>query len=386
MTTALLPLAVWGASLLFAIYTVLLYPLLLHWAARRWGRPVHKAPVRKRVSLIMAVHNGAPWMRAKLASILRLDYPRDLFEVLVVSDGSTDGTDDIAAEFAVEGVKLLRVARGGKAAALNAGIAQAQGEILVFTDVRQRLDPEALRNMVACFADPSVGVVSGELILIETGPGESGAGAYWRYEKWIRKNLSRLDSLFGATGACYAMRRELAAPLPKGTLLDDVHLPLRAFFQGYRLIFEESARVYDYPAPVRSEFRRKLRTLAGNYQLLAAFPELLGPRNRMWLHFASTKVARLMMPWALLAMAISSFWLPQPWRAFSLGAQAAFYGTAILDPLLPRGFPLKRVTSAVRLFVVLMAAALLAAAVSLAPPRTLWGPAEVMEPPERIVE
>jgi len=382
VTTAFLPLAVWGASLALGIYTVALYPLLLHWAARRRGRAVHRAPVRKSVSLIMAVHNGAPWMRAKLESILRLDYPRELLEVLVVSDGSTDGTDEIAAEFAAEGVKLLRAARGGKATALNAGMAQATGEVLLFTDVRQRLDPAALKNLVACFADPSVGVVSGELILIETGrEGESGTNAYWRYEKWIRKNLSRLDSLFGATGACYAIRRELAAPLPKGTLLDDVHLPLKAFFQGYRLIFEESARVYDYPAPMRSEFRRKLRTLAGNYQLLAAFPELLGPRNRMWLHFLSTKVARLMMPWALLAMAISSFRLPPPWRALSLAAQAALYGIAGLDLVLPRGFPLKRVTSAVRLFIVLMAAA-----VFLAPPRTLWDATEVVEPPEPTVE
>src|SRR5207247_2069639 len=140
--------------------------------------------------------------------LLELDYPRDLVEVIVISDGSTDRTAELARRFEV---RLVEVHPGGKAAALNAGLAQATGEILFFTDVRQRLDRSSLSNLVARFADPRVGVVSGELVILDgTSSEEANNGLYWRYEKWIRKSLGALGSIPGATGCIYAMRRELA--------------------------------------------------------------------------------------------------------------------------------------------------------------------------------
>ena len=145
---------------------------------------------------------------------------------------------------------------------MNTALAQAKGEILFFTDVRQQFHPDSLANLVACFADPEVGVVSGELVIRDgTGIEEASVGLYWKYEKWIRKQLSRLDSIMGATGCIYAMRRELAIPLPEGTLNDDMYLPLEAFFRGYRVILDDSALAFDYPTPLASEFRRKVRTL-----------------------------------------------------------------------------------------------------------------------------
>ena len=223
---------------------------------------------------------------------------------------------------------------------MNAALAHATGEILFLTDVRQQLDPRSLANLVACFADPEVGVASGELVIREgAGLEEASVGLYWKYEKWIRKQLSRLDSVMGATGCIYAMRRQLASPLPAGTLNDDMYLPLGAFFQGYRVIFDESALAFDYPTQLASEFRRKVRTLAGVYQVIGQYPALLGPGNRMWIHFFSHKLARLIMPWAMIVAALTSLGLPAPWNLWAAGAQAAGYALAADRPLAAGALP-----------------------------------------------
>jgi biofilm PGA synthesis N-glycosyltransferase PgaC len=362
-------------------YVLFVYPLLLGLMARRRGRPVNKGEERKTVSVLIPVHNGEQFLREKLESVLAVDYPRELFDVLVVSDGSEDRTAEIAEEFAGRGVRLLRVPRGGKAAALNAGIPATRGEILLLTDVRQALDAGSMRLLAACFHDPAVGVVSGELI-IRKGHSreESDVGLYWRYETWIRNQLGRIDSMFGATGPFYAMRRELAVPIPPEALLDDVYLPLAAFFRGYRLIVEEQAKAYDYPTALDSEFRRKVRTLGGNYQLLRFYPGLLGPANRMWFHYVSYKLGRLLLPWALVLAAISAWGLPEPWAGVALGGQAAFYVAALLDLWMPQAWLLKRVTSPARTFVVMMAAAVCAVAVFFVPPQSLWKQTTVRKP------
>src|SRR5262249_32719332 len=162
---------------------------------------------------------------------------------LVASDGSTDGTGQIVERFAGQGVRLLNLPRGGKPAALNAAIAEASDEILVLTDVRQTLAPESLRLLLENFADPDVGAASAELVILKSGrTTEDPVGLYWRYEVWIRLNQSSLDSIFGATGAYYALRRKLAVPIPTDALLDDMYLPLAAFFQGYRLVVDARAK------------------------------------------------------------------------------------------------------------------------------------------------
>ncbi len=361
----------------FVFYVLFGYPLLLLWMARRETRPVTRHFEPRSVTLLMAVHNGERWIRGKLESILALDYPRDLLQVIVISDGSDDATADIVREFAGSGIELLRVPRGGKALALNAGMARARGEILFFTDVRQPLEEDCLRRLVACFADPAVGVVSGELC-ITLGGGtaeEVNTGLYWRYEKEIRKRLSRIDSILGATGCIYAMRRELASPLPAGTLLDDMCLPLMAFFRGYRVVMEESARAYDKPTGLEDEFRRKVRTLAGVYQVIAMFPELLLPwRNRMWIHFVSHKLARLLLPFAFAVIAAASFELSHPFAAISLAAQAVFCAIAAADRWIPESAPGKRWASMARTFVSMMAAALCAVSIAFRPSASFWKP------------
>jgi hypothetical protein len=250
---------------------------------------------------------------------------------------------------------------------------KARGKVLFFTDVRQQLDPASLTRLVECFADPSVGVASGELFIREgETQQEANVGLYWRYEKWMRKRLSALDSVLGATGCIYAMLRELAVPLPPGTLLDDVYLPLAAFFGGYRIILDEDARAYDSPTSLGTEFSRKVRTQAGVYQLIRAYPALVGPSNRMWIHFMSHKLGRLLLPFALIALAISSGALAEPWNKLALALQAGFYGVAAVDPAVPERWPVKRLTSPVRTFVVLMAAALLAVSIVFRSGKDFW--------------
>jgi cellulose synthase/poly-beta-1,6-N-acetylglucosamine synthase-like glycosyltransferase len=361
-----------AASLVLA-YALFGYPLLLGWLSRSFGRPVKKGPFEPRISFIIAAYNGELYLERKLRSILALDYPREKMEILVASDGSTDRTEAIAESFAEQGVQLFRLPRGGKPAALNAMIPQAHGEILVLTDIRQELEPQSVKLLMECFADPRVGVTSGEL-LIRTGSsqGEASVGLYWRFETWMRDRLSLVDSMFGATGPFYAMRRELACFVPPDTLLDDMYLPLHAFFAGYRLVMEPRAKAFDIPTSLKTEFRRKVRTLAGNYQLLGQYPQLLGPGNRMWFHFVSYKIGRLVLPWMLMLILGASFFLPPVLRTLALGFQAVFYGLAAADGAIGESSPLKRLTGPISAFAVMMWAAVMGLSVFFVPPRELW--------------
>ncbi len=374
MTPAL---AIFLGSVLFAVYVLAGYPLLLSWLARRHARPIRRGDALRTVSVVIAVRDGEQWIERKLRSLQALDYPQDLIEVIIVSDGSRDRTDEIVRNLPASNVRLIRAAQpAGKAAALNLGISQARHEILLLTDVRQDLDPPSLRRLISCFSDPQVGVASGDLVIRSASDsGAQDVGLYRRYESWLRAKVSAIDSMFGATGSYYTMRRELAVPVPPGTILDDMYLPLSAFFRGYRTILEPGALAFDVPTALDAEFSRKVRTLAGNWQILARYPALLGPGNRLWLHFVSHKFGRLMLPYALVAVALSSFWIPSPLRELAWAGQVLFYGIAVLHPLLPGA--LGRLSSPFRTFVVLMAATLLSPIVVFIPAAKLWKPTQL---------
>jgi cellulose synthase/poly-beta-1,6-N-acetylglucosamine synthase-like glycosyltransferase len=374
--------------LLFAsavvFYLLIGYPILLA-NSRRSAPPIGKnLAFRPTVSILIAVYNGEEFIARKLDSLLALDYPAELREILVISDGSTDTTDAIAESFAERGVRLLRVPRGGKASALNAGLAQASGEIIFFTDVRQALDVHALSHLAANFADPSVGAVTGELRLLN--PARVGEQAdmelYWRLELWARDRHSRIDSIFSTTGCIYALRRSLAGPLPPDTIADDGTFSLRAFFQGYRVVFDPAALAYDYPAAPGGEFRRRLRTLAGLWQIFVRLPQLFTTANRMRFHFVSYKFGRLLLPWAILLILASTIALPaSSWRSFLLIDECLLVGLAAFDRFVPRKFPLKRLTSPARTFLAMNAAALLSVLVFFVPPEALWRPTRMENAP-----
>ena len=358
-------------SLALVVYVIFAYPLLLRFLpARKPGK--HTSPPHPRsVSVIVAVRNGEPWIERKLNSIFNLSYPRECLQVIVVSDGSTDRTETITQQF--PDVELISIPPSGKAVALNHGMARARSEILFFTDVRQELHTDSLRALTAAFDDPEVGVATGELIIRKGDTTEENTvGLYWTYEKWIRKRHSAIGSVLGATGAIYTIRRELARAMPADTLLDDVYVPMAACLEGYRIVFVEKARAYDTPTALEAEFRRKVRTQAGIYQVVRALPRVLTPANAMWLHFISHKIGRVLLPFALLVMLVSGCFLPGQWASLVTGLQVSFYAIALLDRFLPDRFPLKRVSSLAWTFVVLMAAAACGSGILFLPSGTFW--------------
>ena len=372
----MIALAVFAAGLAVAAWILAGYPAALARVKFRRAPAVAKQPgFTPRVTTILAVHNGERFLRAKLESLLALAYPPERREIVVVSDGSTDATESIAEEFAARGVRLVRAPRGGKARALNRALAEPlAGDILFFTDVRQPLAGDALAHLAANFADPTVGAVTGELRILQPGTGEQAdLDRYWRYELWARGRHSEIDSLFNTTGCIYAMRRELVQPIPPDTLTDDAAIPLRAFFAGYRVIFDPAAIAYDYPTVAGGEFRRRMRTLAGLWQVHARFPALFTGRNRMRLHFLSHKFGRLALPWALLAAGAASFFLPGPGlRHFVLAGEAALLAAAAADFVLPARMPLKKVTSLARTFLAMNLAALAAVSVFFGNAERFW--------------
>jgi len=371
-----------AGSTAFVLYILFGYPVLLYFLANSFAKPVRREPSSKRVSILIAVHNGEAFVADKLASIFELSYPAGQIEIILACDGCTDATEAIAKRAGGNRVRVIGLPRGGKAVALNQAMEVATGEIFLFTDIRQKFDRDCVRYLLESFADPQVGVVSGRLCILKgSSQAEEDIGLYWRYEFWLRTQLSRLDSYFGATGACYALRRELAVPIPPGTLLDDMYEPLAAFFRGYRLIADERARIFDYPTTLDTEYHRKVRTLAGNYQIIAAYPGLLGSANRLWFHFVSYKFGRLLLPFALLIAAISSFGLPTPWRWIAVGMQFGACALALVDPYLPKGFVLKRLSSIVRTFLVLMIATVHSTGILFGrSPQNLWKQTDVAVP------
>jgi cellulose synthase/poly-beta-1,6-N-acetylglucosamine synthase-like glycosyltransferase len=246
--------------------------------------------------------------------------------------------------------------------------------------VRQKLASDSLAQLVANFADPTVGAATGELQILD--PDRAGEQAdmelYWRYELWARGRHSRIDSIYSVTGCIYAMRRSLAEPLKPDTLTDDASFSLQAFFKGYRVVFDREAAAMDYPTAVGGEFRRKLRTLTGLWQVHARETRLFSGANRMRLHFLSYKFARLVLPWAVLLIWVATLLLPAShFKTFLLVDEAALLCLAAIDPIVPKGFPLKRITSPARTFLSMNAAAFVAPVFLWVSPQTVWRPTRV---------
>jgi len=321
-------------SLAVIVYTYGLYPaiLILRARCRPHPKPCQAPDDLPPVSVVIAAYNEERYIAARIENILSQSYPKDRIQVIVVSDGSTDRTEEIVRSFANRRHNVHLVVsphRSGKANALNLGVQEATGEILVFADARQKFDPSALCHLVRHFQDPEVGGVTGALLLMEDSDNvRRDIGLYWRYEKAIRQAEGRVDSVVGATGAIYAIRQELFQPIPPETILDDVLIPMNAVSAGYRILFEPEAIAYDRVSPTaRAEFRRKVRTLAGNYQVVCLKPALLNPfRNRLWWQFVSHKLMRLAVPFALIALLIANITL---WEGLfyrlALAGQALFY-------------------------------------------------------------
>ncbi|MFH1017340.1 MAG: glycosyltransferase family 2 protein [Pseudomonadota bacterium] len=292
--------------LLWALfYTYAGYPIIAAILAglRKPGPGGFSTRYEPTVTVCLAVHNSALHIRRKLESLMQQDYPPEKYDILVFSDGSEDGSDDIvrSLERGPVRIRLLQSElRVGKPTALNRLRKIADGEILVMTDARQPVSPNALRELVGPFADGRVGCVAGNLVM----QGSQGSGFYWKYEKWIRVSESQLGWSAGVSGALYAVRKSDVPELPPDLILDDMWIPLQAQLVGHKkVLFSESACAYDEAFDDAGEFRRKVRTLAGNYQLFARMPRILLPfGNPAWFSVVSHKVLRLAGPWLFLGL------------------------------------------------------------------------------------
>jgi cellulose synthase/poly-beta-1,6-N-acetylglucosamine synthase-like glycosyltransferase len=325
----------------------------------------------------MAVCNEEQYLARKLTGLAQLDYPKDQLEVIVVSDGSTDSTNAILESWNAPERRIVVLPRHcGKATALNHGVVEARGEIVVFTDARQMMAPEAVKNLVADFADPAVGCVSGELIITgnpNTGPAQ-GMGIYWKLEKKIRYWEGLVGSVVGATGAFYAIRKALFVPLPKETILDDVYIPLQIVRQGQRVVFEPLALASDDFAPsAKQEFRRKVRTLVGNYQLLKLVRWVLTRSNPVRFQFVCHKLLRLFVPLALIGLLVSALWLRSSFYEVSFLLQVSFYLLATLSAFRVQSGVLSRLSNISFAFIVVNAAAAVALFYFVTGREVAWG-------------
>lgn len=320
------------------LYAYIGYPICLFIMAGLSRNMVKKdMSFKPNVSVIMSAYNEEAYIERKIKNLLQSNYPKEKIEILVGSDGSRDRTNDILLRISDNRVRAFTfLKRRGKVSVLNELVPKANGEIIVFCDVRQTLDENAISRLAANFHDEKIGCVSGELIFEKRSSGDGiseGVNIYWDYEKLMRKAESDIHSMVGATGAIYAIRRKLYTPPPQDTILDDVYIPLAITRQGYRSIWDEEARAYDRPAfTPDEEYRRKVRTLAGNYQIFKMFKGLLVPfKNAVSIPLLSHKLLRVLAPFFMITIFLSNLFIArQAHYAFFLIWQMIFYILAIL--------------------------------------------------------
>jgi cellulose synthase/poly-beta-1,6-N-acetylglucosamine synthase-like glycosyltransferase len=298
---------------LFA-YAYLIYPMLLQAMAalRPSSVPAGDPPEWPTISISLPAYNEEQSIRETLLSLLRIDYPTDRRQILVISDASTDRTDEIVREFAKQGVSLLRLpARAGKTAAENAAAPHLSGDIVVNTDATIRIPPGSLKPLIRAFQDPSVGVASGRDVSIgrfdqESNRAESG---YVGYEMWLRSLETRAGTIVGASGCFYAIRRSLVSSLFPEALSRDFASPLRARAAGYRTVsVHEAVCLVPRTTSLRSEFRRKIRTMARGLETLWYQRALMNPLRygrfawMLWSHKLCRWLVHLTLPLGIVGL------------------------------------------------------------------------------------
>jgi len=353
-------------SIGFIVYTYAVFPLLLHLRAR--SQPALSATVPEQwpsVSIVIPTCNEAHYLPARLDNMAALQYPESQVEWIIVSNGSTDNTESLlhSAFFGHPNRKYLHLPKPvGKSNAIKQGVALASGRILVFMDARLPVSENALHRLVPYLTYPEVGAVSGELVLSDpTSLAAGNFGLYWRYEKWIRENESRLYSTTGVTGALYAIRRKDFKANRNATLLDEFDTPVRLLKQGKRTLFIAGAYAYDKASDnIRQEFQQKVRNLGGNWQSFRANPWLFLPtRNPVWWQFLSHKLFRLLVPYALIIAFLSALLGEGTFLDLMFAVQWIFYVLVAASYLNMPGTN-NRVMNLLKVIVQLNAAALVA--------------------------
>jgi len=340
--------ALFWAFLLLTFYAYVGYPVIIYMLSGLLGRdPVPPSPAVvpdavPSVTLLIAAYNEQAVIAERLENATKADYPKDRYAVLVASDGSSDHTAEIVRRYEPLGVRLLDYkARRGKSAVLNAAIEGIESDLVVLSDANTDIDPDAIRQLSRWFADPSVGVVCGRLVLTDAATGTNADGVYWKYETFLKTCEARLGALLGSNGAIYAIRRSLYVPIPNDTIVDDFVIPLLAKLRrAFSIIYDTDAVAREETAAdVAAEFRRRSRIGAGGFQAIALLWPLLSPRYG-WVSFAflSHKVLRWACPFFLIGAFVFNVFLVAADAIYGplLLAQIAFYGVSLVGMALPR--------------------------------------------------
>jgi cellulose synthase/poly-beta-1,6-N-acetylglucosamine synthase-like glycosyltransferase len=343
---------VFWACVFLVLYTYFLYPIVLFFVyslsqvRRDWyyvvGRRNRRvaSPSRESlplVSIVVAAHNEEEVLPARIENLRQLQYPAEKLEILFVSDGSADRTNEILREAAATGREQVLVldGRGGKSNALNRGVAQSRGEILVLSDASTMFAPDAIEKLVRHFGTPQVGVVCGALQFQRSGESKQTEGVYWHYESMLRLMESRLGATLTASGAIYAVRRECFQPLSPDVLIDDFVVPMYARKLGYRVLYDPEAMATEIAADsVKGEFHRRVRLAIGSFR---ALPELLRVPMQGFtgVAFWSHKFLRWVVPFFMIGLLVTSGLLLDQWiYKVAFAAQLCFYVWAICGVLL----------------------------------------------------
>ena len=351
-----------SAAVIFYVYAG--YPAILTIMARRQRLTRLDENYLPSVALVIAAYNEEKVLREKLENSLALNYPSDRLEIVVVSDGSIDATDEIADSYGHHDVRLYRMnPRGGKTRALNTIIPKTQGEILVLSDANTMYRPDAIRKLVRHFADPTVGAVSGDVRLVDAAPSHSASESlYYRYERWIQTLESRIGSIIGADGAMYALARKHFRPPPQETIVDDFVISMTVARLGFRVLYDPEAIAIEHGTlTAREEFFRKVRIIAGGIQALklgVGLPRLKQPS--LLVGYISHKLLRWSVPCLLLAILLCSATLiSKPFYAVILAVQVSFYFAALTYGLNTFGLQQRRFAGIAYYFSLVNGAALL---------------------------
>jgi cellulose synthase/poly-beta-1,6-N-acetylglucosamine synthase-like glycosyltransferase len=329
-------------SLAALVYVYAGYPLLLAILGAIKNPPKREIGPTPSLTVLIAAYNEEAGIRKKIEQTLALDYPADLIEIIVLSDGSTDKTDEIVESFQDPRVRLLRVTgRKGKTNAQNEGVRIARGEVLIFSDATTIYHSLALRYLACNYIDPKVGAVSGRYQYFDTADGSpTGAGtiAFWNYENFIKMMQSRLRTISGCCGCIYSVRRSAYTALSPDVISDLVQ-PLHVIRQGYRVAFEDRALAYEETTHSTSEeFRMRVRVVTRGIGGLLSVPDLLTPWKFPWVsaQLWSHKALRWLVPFFLLVLfGSNAFLLSHPFYRLFFIAQSAFYLVALLSFLVP---------------------------------------------------
>ena len=341
--------AIFATSLAAVAWIYFGYPALIWLLARLRPRPVASSHVEPTLSVLVPAFDEEAVLDEKVRNTLFSGYPASRIEVIVASDGSTDGTEEIVARLEREHpgrVRLLRLPRQGKAAAIDAAARAARGEVLVLTDANALLATGALHHLVAPFADPIVGGVCGNKRFHSPRPSgrgpdavEKGEGLYWRYDQWVKAQESRAGSVFAADGALYALRRELYVPMADPAQADDIAISTRVVLQGRRLVWAPEAVVWEEaPEESAAELRRKVRVTNHSVRALWNLGPALWRSGFYSVQLLSHKFFRHLVPFLLLALLASHGVLALGSRAFAalLVPHLGFYALAAAGALLRR--------------------------------------------------